>query len=534
MVQMNETKWARFKRSISSITFEQAKVHLVLLSVQLVFSVFYILGKIALKSMHPFVFLTYRLLLATPIMWLFAFIAARDQMMSLPKGWREWILLIVVGILAVTINQSLFLVGLELSTASNAAITQPAIPIFSTLIGVVMGFEKKTALKFIGIGVSVVGAVLMIDFTHLVSDTRTGTETLLGNLCFLGNTIAYSGFLISQRPLLKSGMSPAKVMAWAFLFGTPIVGIVGAAIVPHGQWAETNVMNWMVLLYTAILATAYTFWMSAWAVKKSDATTVAVYLTIEPLATSIMAAIVLHERLTPLNYVGACVILVGVAAVMFSKHKEKKEELMREYEKNKNNHSAVHQKHASANIDMLERGEVGTIKETNQIVDSSNIYISPDLHAQKSSSSGDHSDHEQDSAFSTPDKSQSIPNHKLVPRHQTTTTPSQHLHQHQHQQPTPHDPYLPPATSHINIESFNDNFDEQKKNNKKKKDKKKKDKIKLKKYGKQGGGNSILSSDYNNYDDYYEDYEITNGGQYDDNNNNNNNNNNIDYDDDDS
>eukprot|EP01133_Synstelium_polycarpum_P005622 gene5622-6485_t len=286
--------------------------------------------------MDPFVFLTYRLVMATPILWVIGIATSRLEIFKLPQGARQWLLLLAVGLASVTINQSLFLVGLKLSTASNAAITQPAIPVFSTLFAVVFGMEKKTPLKFVGIAVAVAGAVLMIDFTHLRDKSSSGVKTLLGNLCFLGNTIAYSAFLLLQQPLLKAGLSPAKCMAWAFTFGTPPVIAITLGITPnYDVFRAVTWQNWLALLYTAIFATAYTFWASTWAVGKSDATTVAVYLTIEPLATSILAAIFLGERPTPLNIAGGVVILIGVTAVMISKHREQKKDEREAYAKRK-------------------------------------------------------------------------------------------------------------------------------------------------------------------------------------------------------
>ncbi|KAF2074163.1 hypothetical protein CYY_004534 [Polysphondylium violaceum] len=336
---MDMTLKGRFKQSIRECSFNTIKVHLVLLSIQVAFSIFYIVAKLALKNMEPFVFLMLRLLMATPLLWALAFATSRAEMFILPTK-RQWILLAVSGLFSVTVNQSLFLVGLGLSTASMAAITQPAIPIFSTIFGVFLGYEKKTLLKFIGIGVAVVGAILMIDFTHLVSDSSTSKQIVLGNLCFLGNTLAYAIFLLSQKPLVegKDGMSSSKCMAWCFLIGTPPCVAIGLGLSGRdigNQLSAIDVGSWLSIVYTAIFATAYTFFASSWAVKHSDPTTVSVYLTVEPLLTALLAAIILHERLTILNVIGGIVILIGVGAVMVSKFREKKKLELDAYEKQK-------------------------------------------------------------------------------------------------------------------------------------------------------------------------------------------------------
>lgn len=146
MVKMDFTLKTRIKKTIKGITFEDLKVHLVLLSVCLVFSVFYIVAKLAMDNIPPFVFLMFRLVIATPLLWLMAIILSPDTVFKLPTK-KEFILLSISGIFSVTINQSLFLYGLYLSGATNAAIVQPLTPVFSAILAVLLKFERKTKLK---------------------------------------------------------------------------------------------------------------------------------------------------------------------------------------------------------------------------------------------------------------------------------------------------------------------------------------------------------------------------------------------------
>ncbi|KAN0025910.1 hypothetical protein ACTFIU_001674 [Dictyostelium citrinum] len=181
----------------------------------------------------------------------------------------------------------------------------------------------------------------MVDFTHLKSNDSNTKNILFGNLCFLGNTLAYAIFLLSQKPLIDDGgMSASKCMAWSFTIGTPPV--IGIALIiakseVSSQVASISLFSWLAIIYCAIFATAYAFFASSWAVAKSDSTTVSVYLTVEPLLTGVLAYIFLDELLTPLNIVGGIVILVGVGAVMVSKYREGKKDTLYKYEKQKLN-----------------------------------------------------------------------------------------------------------------------------------------------------------------------------------------------------
>ena len=72
--------------------------------------------------------------------------------------------------------------------------------------------------------------------------------------------------------------------------------------------------TWMVLA-TALSPGLGAYWMYGWTQRVSGISKVSVILFLGPLYTAIMAAVVLNERLSAHHFVGAALILPGVALV---------------------------------------------------------------------------------------------------------------------------------------------------------------------------------------------------------------------------
>ena len=59
-------------------------------------------------------------------------------------------------------SQFFYLLGLELTSATTVAVLQPAIPVFTTLMAVVVGYERVRLAKLLGVACATGGAVYMV------------------------------------------------------------------------------------------------------------------------------------------------------------------------------------------------------------------------------------------------------------------------------------------------------------------------------------------------------------------------------------
>jgi len=116
------------------------RIHLALASAQAGFALFPIFGKIALASIPPLAFSALRVVGAVLI--LDAYRLSREREKIRPSDRKR---LLVYGLLGVSFNQILFILGLSLTTAINTTILTATIPVFTLAAAALLGRESLTA-----------------------------------------------------------------------------------------------------------------------------------------------------------------------------------------------------------------------------------------------------------------------------------------------------------------------------------------------------------------------------------------------------
>jgi drug/metabolite transporter (DMT)-like permease len=213
----------------------------------------------------------------------------------------------------VAANQVLFVVGLQHTTATNAAILMVSVPVFTVAVAAVLRVEAIGPRRLVGIALAVAGAAVLLDPRRLAF----GRESLLGNALILTNALAYSFFLVLQRPVLDR-VPWRTVIAGSFVFGGAGVLAVAApslAAMATGAGAGISPLAWAGALYIALVPTAGAYAANTWAVRRSSPALVAVYNTVQPLVSAVLAAVFLGERFGWAEAAGFGLIAAGLLRV---------------------------------------------------------------------------------------------------------------------------------------------------------------------------------------------------------------------------
>ena len=178
------------------------KVTAALLSVQMVYAGWNVVGKLVLLSVHPLVFAFWREIVAGFLIALTAF--ATDGMVC-PKPSHHG-RFFILGLL--TFGQVvLYLVALDMVSPFNASLMSPTIPILTLVIGWFLGVEALNTKKIVGICCAAAGALyvtinsvsgdsaehtLAVSASHIKGGALTkGTQHVTGNMILV--SVRHSG-----------------------------------------------------------------------------------------------------------------------------------------------------------------------------------------------------------------------------------------------------------------------------------------------------------------------------------------------------
>jgi drug/metabolite transporter (DMT)-like permease len=277
-------------------------VHLALLSAQVFFGVFHVVAKAVLAYMEPLAMAAVRVAIATPLM---AWIAWRHDRF-LPRR-QDLPFLALLGALGVFANQILFIEGLRFTTAINASILMPSLPVFAVAAAALLGVEKVGPRRLLGIALSVAGALVLVNPLRFSGDGRAA----LGNGLILINCGCYAVFLVLQRPLLRR-IPWRTVIAGAFVFGGAGVLAVSVPALARLQPAALPASAWWGMAYIVVFATVLAYAINTWAVRRSSPSLVAAYGTLQPLVAAVLAAAFLGERFGWAEGLGFALIMAGL------------------------------------------------------------------------------------------------------------------------------------------------------------------------------------------------------------------------------
>ncbi|HJW94049.1 MAG TPA: DMT family transporter [Thermoanaerobaculia bacterium] len=280
-----------------SAEYRVLRVHAALFSVAALFSLNYIISKFGMRAFAPLSFAWLRVLGSAAIL-----VAIPVKREPLPN--RKVALLALLG---VVMNQALFLAGLALSSAHVAAILITTIPLFTLAITMATGRERVTGAKIGGIALAALGALVIVWGEGL----RGSTRELLGALMIVGNSLAYSFYLVLSKPLMA--IYPARlVLTRMFVFATLLMLPVSAWSLAHESWRTIPAGAWLSLLAVIVGPTVAAYLLNLWTLRHTDSSMAAAYIYVQPPVTALLAWLFLGEQIRAIAIVAAVLIATGM------------------------------------------------------------------------------------------------------------------------------------------------------------------------------------------------------------------------------
>uniref|UniRef100_A0A1D2AES2 WAT1-related protein n=1 Tax=Auxenochlorella protothecoides TaxID=3075 RepID=A0A1D2AES2_AUXPR len=239
---------------------------------------------------------------------------------TLVPARRDLPLVVLLGV-CLFASQLLYMLGIDLSGVVVATCIQPAIPVFTALLGIALRQEAANPRKLAGIGLSVLGATAMV-FGGMAgaggvaptspAGLAAAHAMLVGNLCLVFNTAAMAVYYVYAKQLV--GRYPAiSVAAWAYTGAAALMGLAALVSTPAAGWSLPPALLGP-LLYWVLVCSVAGYFVVAWAMQTLPASQVAAFQCLQPFLGALLAACVLGEALSAWD-AGALGVVAGLFLV---------------------------------------------------------------------------------------------------------------------------------------------------------------------------------------------------------------------------
>ena len=219
---------------------------------------------------------------------------------------RDVLPVLGLGVVGITLTQTVFTIGVSLTTAANTALVYSTSPVWGMLLGFALGLERPRLAGVFGIGLSLVGVGFIVyGGLEFAGTSLAGDALILAAAVFWGSYTVLSIGLLGRYP-------PISLAAYAMTLGG-LVAFPLALLDPRPlDLASLDATTWAAAAYSLLFSSAFGFAAWGWGVSRAGANRVLIYQYLVTLIGVSTGIVLLGESFGPQQLVGAAVIVAGV------------------------------------------------------------------------------------------------------------------------------------------------------------------------------------------------------------------------------
>lgn len=217
--------------------------------------------------------------------------------------------LALLGAVGVSLYASLYYVAMDrVGVAIGNVLALGSGPIFAVLLELVVDRRRIDPRWAAAAAVTVVGVALLAGS----AGSAPGGRPVSGVLLALGAGFGYALYSWSGARLISRGASSRSAMGGIFVLAS--VGLLPAFLV-LGPGPLTEPRGIVVLAYLALVPMALAYLLFGYGLRRLTASTATTLTLAEPVVATLLALVLLDERLSGLGWLGLAVIVVGLLMV---------------------------------------------------------------------------------------------------------------------------------------------------------------------------------------------------------------------------
>ena len=257
--------------------------------------------------LSPNALLYSRVLGAAICFWFVSLFTKREKVQI-----KDFKLIIICAIFGMGLNMITALNGLYNSTPINSSIITTLAPIFIFLISVILLKEKISKRKYAGVFIGFIGTLTLILLNE--KSLENAPNINLGNFYLFINSISYALYFVLVKPLTEK-YNMITIMKWLFLFSIFINMPFGLVEFMQVEWVEINNTSFIKIFYVVFCTTFLVYLLNLYALKNLKATTVGMFIYLQPVIGILFAIYRGADKLTIPDISSVLLVFAGVYLV---------------------------------------------------------------------------------------------------------------------------------------------------------------------------------------------------------------------------
>jgi drug/metabolite transporter (DMT)-like permease len=201
----------------------------------------------------------------------------------------------------------LYNIAISFTTAARASLALSTLPLQTMLIGALLGSERLTARKTLGVCVAVLGVVAALGAG--LSSAPDGAWK--GEMIMTGAVLCMAFYNVLSRPFIQrsSALGFLAVGMSAGAIGLTVIGVLTGRV---AILATFGLHQWMAGIYLGVGGGALAFILWVLALQRTTPTRVATTMTVNPIAAGLLAAYLIGEPVTLPLIAGLGAVFLGI------------------------------------------------------------------------------------------------------------------------------------------------------------------------------------------------------------------------------
>lgn len=228
---------------------------------------------------------------------------------------KDWLLTAVAGILLAS-HFILWFESLNYTSVASSVVLVALQPIFIFLGTYLLFKERFSSGAVISMFIALFGSIIIS-----WSDFQMGGTAFSGDILALLGTMAITGSLLFGQKTKRR----LSLMTYTFIvYSMSVVTLIIYNLVRQNPFVGYPLNYWWIFLALAIFPMFFGHTLFNWALRWLNSSKISMGIVFEPIIATILAYIVLGERVTSSQWLGGTIILIGLFLFVVSTSRKRK------------------------------------------------------------------------------------------------------------------------------------------------------------------------------------------------------------------